>query len=198
MVSSWAENSPVATTCRSRGQAVLRAARKAARKYVDPASLKNPYAPSSRVNPATVLTQNVIRNAQFWAHQAFHPATHHIIMTRSSRLGEKARPLSHAVCPSHHTSPGPITHHHGSGETHRRRYASPDLSTAPFRDASPSCSTPFERTRRTHSQASQPTADEQTLSTDGQITHLAPSRCSMTAWAAAKRAIGTRNGEQET
>ena len=111
MVSSWTENSPTATTCRSRGQAVLRAARKAAKKYADPASPKNPYASSSRVNPATVLTQNVIRDVQFWAHQAFHPATYHIIMTRSSRLGEKARPLSHAVCPSHHTSPGPITHH---------------------------------------------------------------------------------------
>ena len=129
MASSWTENSPVATTCRSRGQAVLRAARKAARKYADPASLKNPYAPSSRVNPATVLTQNVIRDAQFWAHQAFHPGTHHnkIIMAPG-----RARPLSHAVCPSHHTSPGPITHHHGSGETHRHRYTSPDLSTAPF------------------------------------------------------------------
>ena len=160
MASSWAENSPTATTCRSRGQAVLRAARKAARKYADPASPKNPYASSSRADPATVLTQNVIRDAQFWAHQAFHPGTHHnkIIMAPG-----RARPLSHAVCPSHHTSPGPITHHHGSGETHRRRYASPDLSTAPFRDASPSCSTPFERIRRAHSQASQPTADEQTL-----------------------------------
>ena len=195
MASSWAENSPTATTHRCTGSST---SSDPARKYVTPVSMRNPYASSSRVNPATVLTQNVIRDAQFWAHQAFHPATHHIIMTRSSRLGEKARPLSHAVCPSHHTSPGPITHHHGSGETHRRRYASPDLSTAPFRDASPSCSTPFERTRRAHSQASQPTADEQTLSADGQIAHLAPSRCSMTAWAAAKRAIGTRNGEHET
>ncbi len=187
MVSSWAENSPVATTCRSRGQAVLRAARKAARKYADPASLKNPYASSSRVNPATVLTQNVIRDVQFWAHQAFYSraAPHH------HGSGEKARPLSHAANPSHH---------HGSGETHRRRYASPDLSTAPFRDASPSCSTPFERTCRAHSQAPQPALPlmGRSLSTDGQITHLAPSRCSMTAWAAAKRAIGTRNGEQET
>ena len=158
MVSSWAENSPTATTCRSRGQAVLRAARK----YADPASMKNPYASSSRVNPATILTQNVIRDAQFWAHQAFHPGTHHnkIIMAPG-----RARPLSHAVCPSHHTSPGPITHHHGSGGGAPSPIHLPRSQHCAIlsREVLPSGSTPFERTRRAHSQASQPTADEQTL-----------------------------------
>lgn len=96
--------------------------------------------------------------------------------------------------PPHHTSP-----RLGGGETHRRRYASPDPSTAPFSAAT--CRRAAQHLSNElaeHSRAPQPTADEQTLSTDGQIAHLAPSRCSMTAWAAAKRAIGTRNGEQET
>lgn len=199
MVSSWAENSPVATTCRSRGQAVLRAARKAARKYADPASLKNPYAPSSRVNPATVLTQNVIRDAQFWAHQAFHPATHHIIMTRSSRLGEGTAAFSRSLpFPSHITWPHHTSPWLGGDAPSPIHLPRSQHCAILSRDVLPSGSTPFERTRRAHSQASQPTADEQTLSADGQIAHLAPSRCSMTAWAAAKRAIGTRNGEQET
>ena len=112
MVSSWAENPPTATTHRCTGSST---SSDPARKYADPASLKNPYASSSRVNPATVLTQNVIRDAQFWAHQAFHPATHHIIMTRSSQLGlaitaGAARPLL--------TQPA-LTHHHGSGRERR-------------------------------------------------------------------------------
>ena len=195
MVSSWAENSPTATTCRSRGQAVLRAARK----YTDPASMKNPYAPSSRVNPATVLTQNVIRDAQFWAHQAFHPATHHIIMTRSSRLGEGTAAFSRSLpFPSHITWPHHTSPWLGGDAPSPIHLPRSQHCAILSRDVLPSGSTPFERTRRAHSQASQPTADEQTLSADGQIAHLAPSRCSMTAWAAAKRAIGTRNGEQET
>jgi|GEM_PF-2996257 len=194
MVSSWAENPPTATTHRCTGSST---SSDPARKYADPASLKNPYASSSRVNPATVLTQNVIRDAQFWAHQAFHPATHHIIMTRSSQLGLAitaggGTATSHAAGP--HTSP-----RLRGGETHRRRYASPDPSTAPFSAAT--CRRAAQHLSNElaeHSRAPQPTTDERSPVTDGQITHLAPSRCSMTAWAAAKRAIGTRNGEQET
>ena len=191
MVSSWAENSPTATTCRSRGQAVLRAARK----YTDPASMKNPYAPSSRVNPATVLTQNVIRDAQFWAHQAFHPTpqqNHHGPRGGHGRfLTQSALPITHHLAPSH------ITMARG-----RRTVAGTPPPTSVLRHsvtrrrAAQHLSNELVEHIRRHRTG--PAADGQTLSTDGQIAHLAPSRCSMTAWAAAKRAIGTRNGEHET
>lgn len=192
MVSSWTENSPTATTCRCTGPGSPPSRQKSRQEIRRPGFAEE----SVRVVESCELrhgsdTERHSRRAVLGS-PGLSPrgAPHHhdsIITARGKGTAAFSRclPLS-----SHITM--------ARGETHRRRYASPDLSTAPFRDASPSCSTPFERTRRAHSQASQPTADEQTLSADGQIAHLAPSRCSMTAWAAAKRAIGTRNGEQET
>ena len=102
MVSSWTENSPTATTHRCTGSST---SSDPARKYVTPVSMRNPYASSSRVNPATVLTQNVIRDAQFWAHQAFHSrdAPHHhdsIITARGKGTAAFSRSL---LFPSHIT-----------------------------------------------------------------------------------------------
>ena len=104
MVSSWTENSPTATTHRCTGS---RTSSDPARKYVTPVSMRNPYASSSRVNPATVLTQNVIRDAQFWAHQAFHPTpqqNHHGPRGGHGRfLTQSALPITHHLAPSHIT-----------------------------------------------------------------------------------------------
>lgn len=157
MVSSWAENSPTATTCRCTGSG-------------SPPSRQEIRRPGFAEESVRVVESCEPRHGSDTERHSRRavlgsPGLSPHTTTKSSWPPGRARPLSHAVCPSHHTSPGPITHHHGSGETHRRRYASPRPQHCAIlsREVLPSGSTPFERTRRAHSQASQPTADEQTL-----------------------------------
>ena len=124
MVSSWAENSPTATTCRCTGSG-------------SPPSRQEIRRPGFAEESVRVVESCEPRHGSDTERHSRRavlgsPGLSPHTTTKSSWPPGRARPLSHAVCPSHHTSPGPITHHHGSGEAHRHRYTSPDLSTAPF------------------------------------------------------------------
>lgn len=197
MVSSWAENSPTATTHRCTGSST---SSDPARKYVTPVSMRNPCAPSSRANLATIVAPERHSRRAVLGSPGLSPrdAPHHhdsIITARGKGTAAFSRSL---LFPSHITWP----HHTSPWLGGRRTVAGTPPPTSVLRHsvtrrrAVQHLSNELVEHIRRHRTG--PAADEQTLSTDGQITHLAPSRCSMTAWAAAKRAIGTRNGEQET
>ena len=196
MVSSWAENSPTATTCRCTGSGSPPSRQEIRRPGFAEESVRVVESCEPRHGSDTERHSRraVLGSPGLSPRDAPH---HHdsIITARGKGTAAFSRSLpfpSHITWP-HHTSPWL-----GGGAPSPIHLPRSQHCAILSRDVLPSGSTPFERTRRAHSQASQPTADEQTLSADGQIAHLAPSRCSMTAWAAAKRAIGTRNGEQET
>lgn len=165
MVSSWAENSPTATTCRCTGSGSPPSRQKSRQEIRRPGFAEESVRVVESRGPRHGSdTERHSRRAALGS-PGLSPrdAPHHhdsIITARGKGTAAFSRSLpfpSHITWP-HHTSPWL-----GGDAPSPVRLPRPQHCAILSRDVLPSGSTPFERTRRAHSQASQPTADEQTL-----------------------------------